>query len=248
MATLPHSEMFTLRLVTLLICLCAKPAFSSTDSCEKRDGDCPASCVDAGFNGTNSFTALLHVSPAPFRMIEKVEKAESAIRKAGHVQSTDNPIFALHTSLFYFCCYTKEEQEDIEKALHTMKWSPITVNYNDVACNLDHNNKTVYIHALPTVQDNLFALSRKIEDTVASTGAHIERRETLFHMTFARVPPSYPTDDVVRKLSKEYQPKGGFGSVTFNKFNIGMKWFHASGASSDDRAESASNSTIELIV
>ena len=40
-----------------------------------------------------------------------------------------------------------------------MKWNSFVVNYDSFWCNLDqHNNKTVYLHALPKNQTDLFAL------------------------------------------------------------------------------------------
>ena len=135
----------------LLLCL-PLTAMATTDLCEKIDGDCPDDCAAAGFNGDINFTALILISPTHFDVEWKAYLAEKYIQNAGKVHSVDNPIFGLHTSLFYFCCHTTEEKSGIKNALHNMEWDSFQVSYDSFACNLDHNNSTVYLHALPSQQ------------------------------------------------------------------------------------------------
>merc|ERR1712166_1158002 len=79
-----------------------------------------------------------------------------------------------------------------------MKWESFDVVYDSFACNLDHDGKKIYLHALPSDQDNLFALALKIEDTVTAAGYPINHpRKSMFHMTLARVDYNYPVDKVV---------------------------------------------------
>lgn len=199
---------------------------SSTDVCEKIDGDCPDSCSDAGFEGSENFNALFKISPThPSTMLEAY-KAENYIRSAGNVSSTDNVAFGLHTSMYYFCCYTKTEKKAIIDGLSNWEWSPIEISYDSFGCNLDHDGKTVYLHGMPSDegQQRLFDFARGIEKVIADAGAHVEERKTLFHMTLARVDHDYPTDDVVNHFRDEGTD---FGTVTMNKFVIDYRTFLA---------------------
>ena len=73
------------------------------------------------------------------------------------------------------------------------------------ACNLDHNNVTVYLHALPTDQSALFTLAQQIETTVERAGFKINHpRKSRFHMTLARVNHSYPVDKVRALAANQY--------------------------------------------
>jgi hypothetical protein len=150
-------------------------------------GDCPDDCLKAGYNGNLQFTAKLKISPTNKDIEIMANKAEIFIESSGNVSQIDNPWTGLHTSLFYFCCYTKQEKAKIKSSLHNMIWQSFQVNYDSFACNLDHNNETVYLHGLPSNQDALFNLAKNIETTVTSAGIKIPTRETLFHMTLARV-------------------------------------------------------------
>ena len=103
-------------------------------------------------------------------------------------QSTDDPAQGLHTSLFYFCCHTPAEVAGIKAALHGMPWGALPVHYDSFACNLDHDNVTIYLRALPTNQTALMALAQNMEATVRAAGLPINHpRKSLFHMTLARV-------------------------------------------------------------
>jgi hypothetical protein len=61
---------------------------------------------------------------------------------------------------------------------------------------------------------------------VLSLGINIPKRETLYHMTLARVGYEYPTDAVVNYFLND--PKEwDFGKVTMNEFTIGSEKFKA---------------------
>ena len=144
------------------------------------------------------------------------------------MKSTDIPEFGLHTSLFYFCCHTREEKKGIEKALHDMTWESFDVDYDSFACNLDHNGEKIYLHGLPSDQSGLHALTDKIEDTVKSAGLPINHpRKSLFHMTLARVGMDYPVDDVVNYFL-DNKSDWDFGTFTPSFFTIGPHIYHAS--------------------
>eukprot|EP00041_Stephanoeca_diplocostata_P024753 m.636151 g.636151 ORF g.636151 m.636151 type:complete len:102 (+) comp22589_c0_seq20:283-588(+) len=86
------------------------------------------------------------------------------------VQSVDNPAAGLHTSMFYFCCHTLPEKIKIKETLASMTWYPIPVHYDSFACNLDHNNITIYLHGLPSNQTNLFTWAANVESTLHAAG------------------------------------------------------------------------------
>jgi len=233
---------------------------ASWDTCEKIDGDCPDDCAAAGFNGTLGFVARLNISPTHPAIQAVAKRAEKYIVSQGAVhvscyhprfaaapasstdlklflsvvmlQSTDDPNFGLHTSLFYFCCHTADEYTGIKRALHDMQWKAFHVHYDSFACNLDHNNDTIYLHGLPTNQTALFDLAHNIESTVESAGFPINHpRKSMFHMTLARVNHSYPVDDVVNYFL-DNASSWDFGTLVLHEFTIDGEIYHASSRSS----------------
>ena len=243
----------------------------STDTCEKIDGDCPDDCIAAGYDGTANFNAKLNISPFHPDIERQAAAAEEYILSQGDVKRLDSPLTGLHTSIYYFCCYTQQEKATIKHALHDMDWAPFMVEYDSFSCNLDHNNETVYLHALPSDQDALFnlgmtltptptltldlaltlaltlartptrtrtltltltrtrtlTLARTIESTVRASGIAIPTRETLFHMTLARVGYDYPTDEVVEYFLDSPE-KWYFGNLTMKHFHIENDVYSAS--------------------
>lgn len=144
------------------------------------------------------------------------------------MQSTDSPAFGLHTSLFYFCCHTPAEVTGIKAALHGMRWRAFPVHYDSFACNLDHNNITIYLHGLPKNQSSLMGLASNIEATVRAAGLPINHpRKSLFHMTLARVNHTYPVDDVVNYFLNN-SALWDFGELLVDEFVIDTDVFKAS--------------------
>ena len=92
-------------------------ANASQDLCEKIDGDCPDDCAAAGFKGSENFNATILISPSNPKIEKNARNAEDYIKSQGEVIRVDNPETGLHTSLFYFCCHTKEEKAGIKKSL-----------------------------------------------------------------------------------------------------------------------------------
>jgi 2'-5' RNA ligase len=82
-----------------------------------------------------------------------------------------------------------------------MSWSSFVIDYDSFSCNLDHDNRTVYLHALPSNQTQLFAWAGLVEESLRKANVPVNHpRKSLFHMTLARVTPDYPTDKVVERL------------------------------------------------
>ena len=146
----------------------------------------------------------------------------------GALQSTDSPGFGLHTSLFYFCCHTPTEVTGIKAALHGMRWQAFPVHYDSFACNLDHDNITIYLHGLPKNQSSLMALASNIEATVLAAGLPINHpRKSLFHMTLARVNHTYPVDEVVNYFLND-SASWDFGELLVDEFVIDTDVFKPS--------------------
>lgn len=215
-------------LLAVLLGLVHCTTYSSTDVCEKIDGDCPDDCHAAGFDGEENFNARFSISPSVVHLgtEHKAHEAEAYISSQGVVKNLDNPWSGLHTTMYYFCCYTSTEKKQILEGLRDMEWDPVTYHLDSFACNLDHDGETVYLHALPSNQTALFDFANTIEATVLSLGINIPKRETLYHMTLARVGYEYPTDAVVNYFLND--PKEwDFGKVTMNEFTIGSEKFKA---------------------
>mmetsp|Transcript_808 Transcript_808/g.1453 ORF Transcript_808/g.1453 Transcript_808/m.1453 type:complete len:225 (-) Transcript_808:17-691(-) len=212
-----------LPLLLLLLFILSSPA-KTQEQCEKIDGDCPESCSNAGFAGTENFNALFKISPTHPSTMWEAFKAERYIRSEGKVISTDNIAFGLHTSVYYFCCYTEAEKASILDGLSKWEWDPVTISYDSLGCNLDHDGEKIYIHAMPSNQDDLFNFARGVEKIIDDAGAHVEPRQTLFHMTLARVGYDYPTDDVVNHFLED---DNDFGTITMKSFVIDGKTFRS---------------------
>jgi len=178
-------------------------AVASGNVCENRDGDCP-SCPFLEINPV----AETHLSGEP-ELVQSANEADDVIRNlsaAGgkDILRFDEPATKLHTSLFYFCCHTLFDIGPMTTALQQMDWSSFEIDYDSFSCNNDHDNATVYLHALPSNQTALFAWARLVETTLAAAGIPIHHpRTSLFHMTLARVTPSYPVDRAVQALASK---------------------------------------------
>ena len=192
---------------------------SPTDLCEKIDGDCPVDCSGHG-RGNLGFVAKFYISPFHLKTEIVAERAEKYITTRGVVSRFDSPWVGLHTSLFYFCCHTIQEKEGIKQALKDMPWESFDIHYNSFACNVDHNNKTVYLHSLPRNQANLFAFAAQIEETVVAANFTVNHpRKSKFHMTLARVNHSFPTDQTVRYFLN-HTSEWDFGTLKMDRFQI----------------------------
>ncbi|GMH98450.1 hypothetical protein TrVE_jg6061 [Triparma verrucosa] len=194
-------------------------SLGSSDTCEKIDGDCPDSCSDAGYLGSENFNAIIPITPFHPSFIPPSHSAQKRINSNSPVQSTSNVLTGLHTTLYYFCCYTPSEKSSILNSLHSMSWSGFNVSYDTFGCNLDHDNETIYLHSMPIDQTLYFNLARRIEKVIEGTGAHVVERETLFHMTLARVGVDYPVDDVVEEFLED----------DFEVGSLEVDWFYIDG-------------------
>ena len=217
-----------LLLSLLLLALGINSSLASTEICEKIDGDCPDDCLAAGMLGKENWNARFTISPSllHIKTEEKAKKAEEYLKTQGNITRLDNPFTGLHTTMYYFCCHTKEDKKTITSALHDMKWEPFKISYDSFACNLDHDNSTVYLHALPSDQSKLFNWARTVEAAVKAKGIDIPKRETLYHMTLARVGYDYPTDSVVQYFL-DNKDDWDFGTLDFHQFEMNGETFKA---------------------
>lgn len=204
--------------LVLLVLLLSEPVNSLQPTlCEPIDGDCPSDCLGSGYSGTLDFTALFHVSPFYPSTMRSAWKAEHDLKQFGDVSKFDRPATGLHMSLLYFCCYTPEEKASILSALHDLEWSPFDVSLDSFACNLDHDKSTIYLHGLPSSQSDLFSFARQAESFLLGRGLRVAPRQTLFHMTLARVGYDYRVDDAVNYFLDE---RITFGDVRIDGFTI----------------------------
>lgn len=195
---------------------------ASFNSCEKIDGDCET--CKFPFLEKNPVAKVLLSEVG--ELVASATHADAVLKdlsSPGTIQRFDDPKTGLHTSLFYFCCHSKQDVVQIKNALHAMNWSSFIVRYDSFGCNLDHNNKTVYLHALPSNQSNLFAWASIVEKAVEEYNVKIHHpRKSKFHMTLARVTRTYPTDKAVETLKDEY-----FGEIRLCSFVFEDEVFYA---------------------
>ena len=220
-----------MRPISLLILTALSQQVSqATNVCEKIDGDC-TTCTHPWLSG-QSPVAKVQLSDAS--LISAATAAQSYLRNldSTKIQSFDNPNTGLHTSLFYFCCHNTEDIQNMKRAFKQMQWNSFPINYNSFSCNNDHDNKTVYLHALPTDQSLLFDWATTIEYTLQQFNVTVNHpRKSKFHMTLARVDPSYPIATAVSHLNAT-----DFGSHTLCSFTFeGETYFSTDGCVSRNK-------------
>ena len=223
--------LLVMRPISLLIFTALSQQVSqATNVCEKIDGDCTP-CAHPWLSG-HSPVALVPLSDPS--LISAATAAQSYLRNldSTKIQSFDNPNTGLHTSLFYFCCHNTEDIQNMKRAFKQMQWNSFPINYNSFSCNNDHDNKTVYLHALPTDQSLLFDWATTIENTLQQFNVTVNHpRKSKFHMTLARVDPSYPIATAVSHLNAT-----DFGSHTLCSFTFeGETYFSTDGCVSSNK-------------
>ena len=107
-----------------------KVVVTSTNSCEKIDGDCPQ-CSHPWLAGQNPVAKILLSNET--KLVASAKMIDQVLTKIdqgqGHVQSFDHPDTGLHTSMFYFCCHSSKEIEIMKNAMRNMSWSSFDVSY-----------------------------------------------------------------------------------------------------------------------
>ncbi|KAJ5068730.1 hypothetical protein M0811_02673 [Anaeramoeba ignava] len=189
---------------------------SSFDTCWNGDSDCMTCPEDSKENWTSLMYLSYHIS-----FTEEIHKAQEIIKNSAESSSQiirmESDI-ELHTSLNYFCCHNSEEKEIIKKVLREYYWEPIDLEYNRVGCNIDHDNKTIYLLALMSEESEkkMFDWIRGIEKAISDAGVHVNHpRLQEFHCTMARVTHDFPSDSVVLDISNQIS---SFGSIHFSWF------------------------------
>ena len=187
----------------LLACTTAEPI------CEQRDGDCPKCPLLSSF----SPTATMHLSAVEPELVASATAADEVIRtvaaatnSSSEIISFDAPAIGLHTSMFYFCCHTLAERTKMKEALRAMVWHSFEVHYDSFSCNDDmHGSNVTYLHALPSspYQLALYGLADLMEAALVRAGVEVHhKRQSLFHMTLARVRTgTFPIAAVAKALN-----------------------------------------------
>lgn len=213
---------WTVLLIFAATCASLSTAVATWVGCEDRDGDCPV-CPHPWLSG-KSPVAKVYLSNES-QLVASATRAETYLRNLSpsYIQRFDNPQTGLHTSLFYFCCHTAGEIARMKTAFQQMRWNSFIINYDFFGCNLDHDNKTVYLHSLPRNQTDLFSWASHVEKTLRDFNVTVHHpRKSLFHMTLARVDPTYPVETAVRNLSTDF-----FGSHQLCSFEFEGDTYYA---------------------
>ena len=102
---------------------------TSTNSCEKIDGDCPQ-CAHPWLAGNNPVAKILLSNET--KLVASAKMIDQVLTKLdqgqGHVQSFDHPDTGLHTSMFYFCCHSFKEIKIMKNAMRNMSWSSFDIS------------------------------------------------------------------------------------------------------------------------
>jgi 2'-5' RNA ligase len=186
---------------------------ASFDSCEKNDEDCPQCWPPL----KNDFTTTLHLSQFP-DLVRTGGIAQAAIQQYPADIIRMESLLILHTSIQYMCCYSSRQYDIFLDVIKQLNWHSFNVNYTGFGCNLDRDNVTIYVHALPNTQSqtDLLTFIHSIEAILIQRGVPINHpRTTLFHMTLARVKHSFPVDAVV---AQHHDME--FGTIRFCQFEV----------------------------
>jgi 2'-5' RNA ligase len=176
-------------------------SFASHNACEELDGDCGKCPLLKPLSETATVKLSSEGALVANAKLADAIIANSSLAGGADIISFDKPASGLHTSLFYFCCHGVTQLLKMKAALKAMQWTSFLIEYDSFSCNNDHDNQTVFLHALPSDQSSLFAWATLVEAALRSAGVPVNHpRKSKFHMTIARVRPEYPTDTVVRHL------------------------------------------------
>jgi len=214
-----HVFVFGIVVVFLLIHV----THSIDNACEQIDGDCPT-CEHPLMEGANPVAEVRLSNESD--LVKAAQSAEYYLEtlSPSQIQRFDDPKTGLHTSLFYFCCHSVLDIVRMKEAFRSMRWKSFDIEYDDFGCNIDHDGKTIYLHALPSNQTDLFAWAGLVENAMRMRNVTVNHpRKSLFHMTLARVDPKYPVDIAVANLSHTY-----FGSHRLCSFVFEGESFVAS--------------------
>lgn len=140
-------------------------------TCFQGDSDCPPCPPGRDV----SVTSLLHLSHVDNDIRKHVFQAQQVIWAAAPSESSIirmEDLEKLHSSLNYWCCHTKDEQAAIVDIVKNLDWHPIPLALNQVSCNSDHDNRTVYLLSLydDESQARLWAFIHRIEDAMRAAG------------------------------------------------------------------------------
>jgi len=192
-------------------------------SCFARE-DCQTyPCNRTGAKNTSDVIAplwLFEHGPG-FTMYQRnMERAATIIHQYPGVHYSE-PKEVLHTTLKYFCCYTKPELMTIADAIQQYKWKPFNVTFDRISCNKFPTNTDFLALLSP---ESSAAMQTWIHDLEAwvtqktQLPIHKPRRlETPFHGTLASVNSSFPVDSVLARIHDEVP--------TLNTIPMTIKWF-----------------------
>eukprot|EP00761_Pharyngomonas_kirbyi_P013925 gb/GECH01013955.1/.p1 GENE.gb/GECH01013955.1/~~gb/GECH01013955.1/.p1 ORF type:complete len:432 (+),score=80.40 gb/GECH01013955.1/:1-1296(+) len=200
-------------------------------TCWRGDSNCP-SC-----NSTSASENWISYMPmiAPSRFKWNLLKAKGQILRYFYDLKWWIPQVAMHISLNYFCCHTKEEKKKMISIMKNVEWEPIQVRMTDFGCNVNDDESTVYLHTLPDEpsQQKLNRLMKQFETAIESAGIDINfDRTQAFHTSVAWVSPSFPTDDVIQKINRKIPE---FGTVELCWVLMFPHVLVAKGASKDSK-------------
>ncbi|KAL0486107.1 hypothetical protein AKO1_001751 [Acrasis kona] len=191
--------------------------------CWDGDSDCPRVCPpeSKGSLSLNTHLRLYNIQHNK-QFISSMIDAQSIVNKTSNKEIIrfDIPII-FHSTLNYFCCYSEQEISIIRKVLANYEHKQTYVDWTTTWCNVDGDNKTIYVHADASEksQQELLQLVRGIESDVEKQGVKIwTPRRQKFHSTIVRVTHEYPTNKVMEDIK---QHVGNYGTTYSDRIFVG---------------------------
>lgn len=188
-----------------------------------------ADCMNMCAAGTSSFAAIYRIGQGSMATSAAGRTFAASMLAAGNVvrgfDSTVNPESgaALHISLNYFCCYTREEKAKIRAALSAIHWRPINVTFDRAEWRIDNNGSpadhySVCVFLDEASNERMLTWVAEVEAAVTTAGVPIHVTRTAqepFHSTLAVVNgTTFPLEAALAAINQLVPPEGWTGEMS----------------------------------
>ena len=177
---------------------------------------CRPRCIKKEGKKTSTYVAAFYKDNHrwPKELVTNMQLAASVLKKYGEPRTLNTEKGReLHLSFDYYCCYTEEEGNKIDRFLNTYSWRPHEVWFDKIECAIHGYNDAVSLVLMvdKKSQEDLTRWALKNErDLEIRTGVHKHIPHTRlqnFHMTLGTVNQSYfPVTSAVEEINRVIPP------------------------------------------
>ena len=174
-------------------------------------------------NKNATSTDGVHILDFNLDLLLNVNKAVKIMRTYPGVYTSDG--LYVHTTFQYLCCVTKDELKNkVFPALDSIKWEPISLEYEKVICNQDGS---IILIANNHTQIAMGQLLKNFEAAIIKAGVPIVRpraEQEIFHITIGTTNSTYPMDIALNDINKNI--KVWSKPIVVNSFTYFIPAFH----------------------